>query len=74
MVELAHDMMKIYWKLAMKFLFFKLDQNNDLCLQQTRVAHLMSNLRVHCEGKCISNVGSFNVIPRRIDENLSDNN
>ena len=72
-VEWAHAMIKMHWKLTMKFLFFKLDQNNDLCLQQIRVTHLTSNFRTCYRGNCVSVVVFFNMIPPSIAEYLSNN-
>ena len=59
----------------MNLLFFlKLDQNNDLCLQQIRVTHLTSNFRTCFRGICVSEVTYFNVISPIVEECLSNNN
>ena len=72
--EWAYDMIKIYWKLTMKFLYFKLDQNNDLVLQQIRVTHLISNFRACYRGNSISDVVSFEVMPPTIEEYFNNIN
>ena len=73
-VEWAHAIIKMHWKLTMKFLQFKLDQNNDLALQQIRVTHLISNFRACHRGNSISDVVSFDMMPPTIEEYLSNIN
>ena len=73
-VEWAYAMIKMHWKLTMKFLQFKLDQNNDLALQQMRVTHLISNFRACCRGNCVRDIVCFNMMPPNIEEHLSNIN
>ena len=70
-VEWAYAIVKMIWKLVLKFLFFKLDQNNELCMQHLRVSHLLCNFRACYRGNSASDVTSFDCLPPDIDEHVS---
>lgn len=70
-VEWAYGEVKKFWKLVAKYLFFKLDENPELCLQHIRVAHLLNNFRTCYRGNSLSDVTSFSLMPPSIEEYVS---
>lgn len=70
-IEWAYSILKMSWKLTIKFLFLKLDQNKDLCLQHIRLCHLLSNFKCCYRGNSLSDVVLFCELLSSIDDYVS---
>lgn len=73
-IKWAHGIVKIFWKLIVKFLNFKLDSNPDLHVKHLRVSHLLANFRNCYRGNSLYNIVSFSYSPPTIDEHVNNFN
>jgi len=73
-IEWAYSIMKSIWKLIIKYLYFKLDQNSKLCIQHLRVSHLITNFRTYYRGNSLLDVSSFIILPPTADGYFSYKN
>ena len=71
-VEWACGVVKTFWKLVVKNLCFKLDQNNDLRLQALRVTYFLTDFRTCYRGNSVSEVISFSHAPPSIEDHINN--
>ena len=67
----SYGIVKTFWKLVTKCLYFKLDQNSELCQQKWRVSFLLCNDRTCYRGNSLSDVTSFSHALPTIEEHLN---